>query len=518
MKPMTRFTSLIAALAFAIVLIASPRANAQTPAELAPADTAIFVHMSNPAAWFSDLTQGPIGTKMREKIETAEGSGDLLAALGMKLDQFMAAYFGGDVVVLSPGKGKDGVIFTQVTKANREHAIDSLGLQRNGDVAGYPLYVGSDGNGYFAMMDNWVAMCDLNTFEYLKSILSQPAGGKRLIDTDHYKRWTKELPDRRTMTMLSFESVESQHAIGVVRNGISLDATYLGISPGANELMSILGENDTADFGPLPASTLGALTFNILANEEMKAQYKGLDMLLAGKSFVNDVLPKLDAPTVLFMGSVPGKSVDPAVGVEVPVNGLALKMKDASVAQDLNLLFDNAVLLANVAVTQIPAGQIPQRTGTYKDASYKVAEIGTPIAKALQFSEIAPIQLVYGRVGDYFVFCTQENFFKQCVDANAGGQAMRMSVEGKAHRLAVTPVLAMTGKPDGFATMLLSWGKMLEAKGLPESMVGEDNKPLELDKLFDFVKMIQQYSLMKMQIWSGEDGVVIGRMQLTAPL
>jgi len=520
MNTLTRFKRLLApALLATFALAQAPSAGAQSPAELAPADTAFYLHLTEPDDWFADLTQGPLGQKMRQKIETREGSGDLLKALDMSLDQFMSAYFGGDLVVLSPGKDRDGVMFTKVAPADRAHAIDRLGLQRKADIAGHPAYVGEDGKGTIVMLDNWVAMCDRSAVEYLTDVLSQAPGSKRLADTERYAKWSAELPDQRTMTMLAFEGEDSQHALGVVRRGISLDATYLGISPDTDELMGMLGRTDLAEFGPLPAAdTIGALSFNIVANAEMKQQLKGLDMMLGGKSFANDILPKLDPPTLIFLGSVAGEDVAPAVGVEVPVHGLALKMNDPSVAQDLTLLFDNTVLLANVAVTQIPADQIPQRTATYKDTAFKVAELGAPVAKALGFPELGPIQLVYGQVGDYYVFCTQEQFFKRCVDANAGGQAMRIDVEGPAHRLATTPVLAMTGRPDRFASLLGSWADMLADKGLPESIAGDRDKPLPLDDLRNAIKIMQQYSLIKMQVWSGEDGLVIGRAQLTAPL
>lgn len=519
MNPLARLKRLAAhALLAAAALAPAPLAAAQAPAQLAPADTAFFLHLDGPDDWFADLTQGPLGQKMRKEIETREGSGDLLKALGMTLDQFMSAYFGEDLVVLSPGKGRDGVMFTNVSPVHRAHAIDRLGLQRVDDIAGYPTYVGEDGTGTIVMLDNWVAMCDQSALGYLTAILNQPPGGKRLADTERYAKWIDELPAERSMTMLAFEGEDAQHAIGVVRQGTSLDATYLGISPDTDALMGMLGQTDIAVFGPLPADTIGALSFNIVANDEVKQQLRGLDMLLGGKSFTDDVLPKLDAPTVMFMGSVPGNAVDPAVGVEVPVYGLAMKMKDASVAADLTKLFDNGVLLANVAVTQIPADQIPQRTGTYNGSSFKVAELGAPIAKALQFPELGPIQLVYGQVGDYYVFCTQEAFFKRCVDANAGGNAVRIPVERRAHRLAKTPVLAMTGRPSGLGRLMRSWAKLLDEKGLPEAIPQDPNRPLDLQRLFDLAEVLQQYPVFKMQLWTGDDGVVVGRAQLLAPL
>lgn len=505
----------------AAILLQAP-AWAQSPAELAPADTSVFIHINEPADWFAEMTEGPLGEKWRTMVEEAEGSGDLLAALGMNVDQFMDAYFGGDVVVLGQGDDADGndgpgVIFTKVNQADRDHAIESLFLKKAGDIAGNPVYTGEDGDGYIVMTENWVAMCDLNSYAYLQSILTQPDNAPRLADSETYAKWTKELPEDRSMTMLAIESADSQHAMGIVRKGKGLDATYLGTSPDYDEMMAMLGETSVAEFGPLPADTISAITFNIEPTGEARAGMDKLNMLIGGKSLVDDVLPKLDAPTVLFMGAVAGNAVNPAVSVQVPVGGMAFKMNDATVANDMDMMFDNVVMLANVAVMGFEAGLIPQRTAEYGGATFKVAEVGKPIAQGIEFPELAPMQIVYGTIDDYYVVCTQEQFFKQCVDANKAGKNMRIEIEGKPHRLAQTPVLAMNAEPDRFGSLMLSWINLLDKKGLPEAIAGENPMPIQTDHARDVVRMLQQYSLVKMQVWTGEEGLVIGRAQLTAP-
>ncbi|MEM6504658.1 MAG: hypothetical protein AAF711_04235 [Planctomycetota bacterium] len=517
----TRPLTTALALSAALMLQAAP-AWAQAPAELAPADTPVYIHIEDPADWLGDLTEGPLGDKWRDAIEVAEGSGDLLAAMGMSVDEFMEAYFGDDVVVLSQGEDEQGnelpgVIFTKVKQADRDHAIESLALQRAGDIAGNPVYTGGDGNGYIVMTDEWVGMADIDAYDYLQSILTQPPNAPRLIDTEHYEKWTSELPGDRSMTMLAIENEDSQHALGVIRKGKGLDATYLGMSPDFDEMMAMLGETSIAEFGPLPIETISAVTFNIEPDEQARENMANLNMLVGGKSFVDDVLPKLDPPTVMFMGSVDGDAVEPSVGVQMPVVGLAFKMNDDSVAADMNTMFDNVVMLANVAVMSFEAGLIPQGTGEYGGSSYKVADIGLPIAQGLDFPEIAPVQIAYGTIGDYYVVCTQEAFFKKCVDANKAGKAMRIEVEGQPHRLAETPVLAMTGRPDRFGSLILSWVKLFDEKGLPDILGEEADAPLPTEDLMDVVRVFQQYSLVKMQVWTGKDGIVIGRAQLTPP-
>lgn len=517
MRRQSKRLQLASLLTVSAALLFGQPAVAQTPAELAPADAAVFIHIKSPNGWFGDLTQGPIGEKMRKKIETQEGSGDMLAALGMNIDQFMVSYFGEDLVIVGPGDDKDGVVFTKVSAENRARAITSLGLKRQGAIAGNPMYIGPDGDGYFVMMDNWVAMCELNAVDYMTKLIERDAESPSLADTDHYARWTTELPANRAMTALFINGEDDQHALGVIRQVRGMDATYLGISPNYNKMKTMFGENEVADFGPLPANTIGAMTFNLAPGEGHKKDFAMLDAMLGGKSFVDDIMPKLDAPTLMFMSSVSGDKVTPKVGVEVPVFGMAVKMSDDTVATDLKMMMDRAVAFANLAVMQYDAGMIPQRVATHKDASFQVAEVGVPVSRGLGWAEIAPIQLAYGQVGDYYMVCTQEQYFKAALDANAAGKAMRIPVEGAAHRLAVTPIMAMTVRPDSFAQMMRSWIKMIETKGLPEAVTKGEDQAIDIEGLYDIAGMMQQYSRMKMQVWTGEDGLIIGRAQLTSP-
>ena len=75
----------------------------------------------------------------------------------------------------------------------------------------------------------------------------------------------------------------------------------------------------------------------------------------------------------------------------------------------------------------------------------------------------------------------------------------------------------MNAQPDRFGSMMLSWIKLLDEKGLPEAIAGEDQAPIQTEHALDLVEMLQQYSLVKMQVWKGKDDLVIGRAQLTAP-
>lgn len=496
-------------------------ATAQSAAQLAPADAEVFIHLDGPDEWFAALADGPMGDRLREQIETESDFGILLALLGMDFDQFMASYFGDEVVIVGPDADEDddtGIIFTKVDQPNREHVIDSFALQRAGDIAGSPMYVSDDGNGYFIMMQDWLAFCDLASLEYLQAVLERDEIAPSLADTESYSYWTGMLPDDRAATVLILNNDEDSHALGVTRSGKLMDMTYVGRSPDFDNMMLMLGDTDTADFGPLPADTLAAISFNLKADandQDTNELLDGLDVLAAPTSFTNDILPKLEAPTLVFLGSVAGGDI--GLEVDLPVAGFAVKMNDPTAATDLQVMMDRLVLLANLATAEWQAGPIPFRAEQYNGASMRIAEIGKPVAKFAEWPELEPVQLVYGQVGDYYVVCTQEQYFKDCVDANAGGKPLRMREEGPGHPMAVAPIMVMSARPDGFAQLLRTWLPLIEEGELPNELEMDIQAPGALSEFREFIQLIEQYSSLKLQLWRGEDGLLIGRGQLVPP-
>jgi len=501
------------------LLIGLP-ASAQSAAQLAPADTQVFIHIDKPAEWFSALADGPIGDEVRDQIENESAFGFVLALLGMDLDQFMKAYFAEEVLILGPSMQDEdgpGVILTKVNQQNRDLLIESLDLKRAGAIAGSPMYTSQDGNGYFVMMDQWVAVCDLAALDYLHHVLeNKPADGS-LADTEQYAYWTGMLDADRSATALFMGGEDNSHALSISRSGKMMDMTYAGKSPDFDAMMLSLGDTELADFGPLPIQAIAAVSFNLKADGDQPNELlAALDMLTSPASFSKDILPKLDAPTILFLGSAAGEAI--GLDVDLPVAGLAVKMKDPTAATDLQFMMDRLVLLANMATAEWQAGSIPFRVAEYNGATMRIAEVGKVVAPYAEWPELKPVQLVYGQVGDYYVVCTQETFFKQCIDANAGGLPGRMRQEGAGHPKAIAPIMAFTGRPDGLGELLRTWLPLIEEGDLPEGVGVELQAPGALDEFREMIQLLEQYSAFKLQLWRGEDGLLIGRGQIVPPL
>lgn len=493
-------------------------AAAQAPAELAPIDTEVYVHIEGFNDWVGVIEEGPRGLDAVDQVEDSPQWQLLLALFEMDTDTFLATYFGGDVVIFGPEAQENGqgVIFTQVAPADAEFARERLFLEPVANIGDATLYRTADGGGFIAITDGWVGLCGLEAAEYMMFVLEGLGDNESLADAPGYAHWTGLLPEERTITMFVNGGEEESHALGVTRVGNGMDVAYFGRSAGFDELLSMLGETSIADFGPLPRSTIAAASFNLVSTGDAAQQAElmdGLNMLAAPASFTDDILPMLGTPTVLFVGSVSGDAVEPAVGLDLPVLGLAVKMDDDAVANDLTGMMDKTMLLMNLATAEWGVDPIRFERGSYEGSRYHIAHIGKPMAQQSGWPELEPMQVVYGQVGDYYLVCTQELFFRQCVDAERAGVPFQMQLEGPVHELAKTPILAVTFRPDGYADLLRTWQGFVQnegpALGLDVPVIGAE--------LGDAIRVLEQYSLMKMQLWRGENDLVVGRIQITAP-
>ena len=499
-----------------LALLASP-IRAQSPVELAPVDTQVYIHVEDFNDWIGFFTEGPRGQAMLDNLEASPQWQVLLALLEMDTATFLATYFGGDVVIFGPQAQENGqgVVFTQVAPDDAQHARENLFLDAVENIGDATLYRTADGGGYIAITDGWVGLCDQQSLEYMRTVLEGLGDAESLADTEGYAHWTGLLPHERTITMYIAGGENETHALGVTRIDHGMDIAYFGKSAGFDPLLAMLGQTDVAGFAPLPASTLAAATFNLIApdNAQTSELMDGLMMLAAPASFTEDILPKLGTPTVLFLGAISGDDVEPNVDLDIPVVGLALKMEDDTVADDLTAMMDKTMLLANLATAQWGVDPIAFERNTYNNTDYRVAHIGKPLAQQSGWPELEVVQVVYGQVGDFYIVCSQEIFFRQCVDAQQNGQPFQMQLEGPVHERAQTPILAITARPDGIADLLRTWQSFIEAQG-PELGLNVPAVGLELGEA---IQVLEQYSLIKAQLWRGEDNLVIGRIQITSP-
>jgi hypothetical protein len=89
-----------------------------------------------------------------------------------------------------------------------------------------------------------------------------------------------------------------------------------------------------------------------------------------------------------------------------------------------------------------------------------VAEVGSLLSHRAQREEFKPIHVAYGRVGDFFIICTHEKIFAQCIDANADpsrGFASSPAVAAISLQQRGTPMLTAVLRPAELSTHIDAW-------------------------------------------------------------
>ena len=401
------------------------------PLHLAPADTGLYIQVDRAAQWWLDAKNDPIvqqilpHTRLRRPPEAWLF---IQAALGMTGDQVMRTYFGNTValIVSEPGPHKPGVVVTEVQPSQAQLLRQRLELREVGMVGRFLTYSSRDDKSRFAFDDRWMIFSGGEHAGFFHGVLknANAENGASLAGDPEFRQWVARLPQqRRAMLFARRPQRQEVHALAVVPKAGTRDFSvhYVGRSPASKDLVSKLGNAGPPWFPGLPIEdTIAALTLNVY--DPRPADTAMLDRLLAPRDFKRDVLPLLSAPVVGFLGQVRGDQLDPDPGFRVPVLGLALKMKDPAVASDLDLVMDRLVLLANVATAKWGTEPVALSIQEHGGASYRVADVGAVLAQRARRPELKALKLAYGPVGDWYVLCTQDEFFRRCRAGAEGGR------------------------------------------------------------------------------------------------
>lgn len=322
-----------------------------------------------------------------------------------------------------------------------------------------------------------------------------------------------KLPANRIATAYFRESDDNVHALAASRKGRDVMLTYRGRSPDYKPLLAQLGDGAALDFGPLPATTIAAVTLNFKL--PAPPNEKQINHLLAGKSFRADMLPKLGAPIVAFLGEVPGEELEPKRSFSLPVAGLSIRLKDASVAADLTNAINILVVMANFAAAKWEAPDIPVRDVIHREAAFRVADVGPLLSSRAKRDEFKPINVAYGRVGDWYVICSQEKFFTQCVDANidpsrrfvASAPFQAMALQGREG-----PILTAVLRPAALAAHVDGW--LAHLRSARSQVVEESHKEQPGTLEAQFVRgariaagLLGHYQSMTLQAYRDGDGI-----------
>jgi hypothetical protein len=382
--------------------------------------------------------------------------------MGMSGEEIVDRFFGQSValVIFKPGEEDPGLVVTKVSDADAAVAIQRLHLKQVeafGEGGAFRVFKSQENESRIAIGKGWAVVARPEYAAAAKAVLE--GRGKSLADLPAFREWTARLPEgKRSATAFIRAADDNVHVLGAYRKGRDVTFHYRGKSPQYADLLAHVGDGKALDFGPLPASTIAAVNLNLRLPEALDT--KQLDRMFPGKTFRKDIQPKLGAPAVAFLGEVPGDKLEPGLGFALPVTGVALKLKDPKVADDLNLAINSLLILANFAAAKWELPMIEVKEHRHGETTFRAANIGAAIAKRAGRDEFKPVSVSYGRVGDWYIICTQEQFFTQCIDAAAdpsksfaASQAVT-AMPLKEHEGAIATAVL---KPAALAAHLESW-------------------------------------------------------------
>ena len=396
-------------------------------AQLCPASVGVFIQIDNLAEARALFAHDPLIEYLRTlgpAPQEPKPWRQLQTMLGMDGDQIIDRFFGRSVAVVAQ-KAEDGspwLLLSRVSADDANVLVTKLNLRHLDQLNGFDAYATADDKARLAFGRGWMVVADKRFENVAGNFIKQAGDGPALADDPDFKAALAKMPADRTAVAFARDPGKGEaHVLAAVRRGRDVSLHYAGHSPKFKDLLDRRADAKALEFGPLPADTLAAATLNLYDPNPQDNPF--VDRLLAPKTFRGDVLPKLAAPLVVFLGEVKGAAVDPDPGLDVPVLGVAVKLKDPAVADDLTRVFDGLMLLANIATVQWQTQPIVVAGASYHETSYRTAGLGAALAERTGRPELATLKLSYGRVGDWYVLCTQDTFFKRCIDASGDATA-----------------------------------------------------------------------------------------------
>ena len=399
---------------------------AQGAATMVPADTPLFIELNDLSSLYADWKTDPLAEFIKKNIPQPQQDRnwqEIKNVMRMDTDELIERYFGNSIALIGSTQrgGQPAVVAMQVTNENAMLAVERLAMQEKEKRADFTLYASADKKADVVIGRGWMFFADKKNGAILEQIVMGVVEKKpALADDDAYKTMIARLPAKRVGTAIARDPGKNEfHAVGVTRVNRNLRVHYAGKSPNFAPISKQQGSAGAMQFGPLPSSTIAAITVNIKGQRPPNPNViDGLNRMLAPKTYETDVLPKIGAPVVLFYGQVKADRITPDPGMSLPVAGVSLQMKDVTVASDLTNVINQMMLFANMATMQWKTEPVVVKDVQYKNTSFRSANLGIALSQRAERAELAKMTISYGRIGDFFVVCTQDEFFKDCIDAH----------------------------------------------------------------------------------------------------
>jgi hypothetical protein len=551
------------------------------PTQLCPADARLFIRADDLTTWRAEVGEDPILAQLWRATDGLRGGSGWEAAqkkLGLSQEQMQTTYLGRTFCLIEQklNDRRGLIVMSRAESADLAKLQGALVLKQDEVIGPFRLFITEstkDKKSYlFAFGKRWFFLTEAIHRGHLRRLLSAVAhrdvvsdqGAPSLASTEgRPHRLLRKIPAEHSLLILTRNgSGTERHAAAIVRDGKKLVTHYAATIPSLQKMAGRFDYGRGVDFGPLPASTISAATINVMDREP--EGIGTLNILIAPRSMERDVLPKIEAPMILFMGQVSSEQIKPnpfpgKKPVQIPVVGMALKLKDRSVKSDLDLLVMRTHMVANLVELDVIKTFFGMRIETEGQTKFTVGDFGQAIAKRINDPKMATLlklpssagltQLSFGRIGDWYVLCSQEAFFRQCVVAASQSEKRLTAVsdfnqfEFKKHPRQLAAII--TRAPQ-LSTMLNSvesfWQDFAKeheidttekpkASTVPEPDTSLEPNAAEADKaraaagrqrqrapsplkwVADGLEKRRSFAI---QLWQDKDGDLIGRMHISA--
>jgi len=404
----------------------------------------------------------------------------------------------------------EAVFFTEAEPEELQKAVTKLELLKTGKVGDFDTYKNRKGDALFAVYGRWLGICAPQREEYFKKVLLNVGDEKSLARNDDYQAWIAQLPEKRMATVYIRPANASQaHVAALTHTSRSTTVHYVGYSAFTDQLIDKLGDVEKLDFGPLPKQTVAAYAVNARITDMLPPgagnQLGALDQFFAPKSFRNDILPALDAPTIIFIGEVPRQQLDPDPGFDMPVVGIAVKLKDREIAKD----FDNAgnaiLTLANIALLAAEKDPVKIQQVNHAGTTLRSIDLGPLLAMQQRGEQWQhAVKLTYGRINDWYMVCSNAMFFKHGILSRPGDFGVIRGGELSDFK----PMLRLFVNPQRLSEMFKHWSESDTLRGM-----------LRMDatastELADFSEMALQYEYLDASFHRRDDDIIVGKVDL----
>lgn len=412
------------------VTAAPPQTASLTSAPIGqwiPADTAVVVEVTDAGKWstgFGDNQLGQILIRFSPANRFILGWRRMQRMLGQSSAEMVDNYFGKSVVLLAAHSGTGSPMVIASRLANRKLALEliqKLELQEREVYCDHHIYQTPDGGAILSLHDTTptiILTSERNT-PYLKRLIDAAKTEPLLKDDKTFTEFLASTPSDAVLKgyiRADFEDIK--HSFHVTHTDNALRGKYIGKMPEMMQVLSQLGSNEPHRFGPLPPDCMAALSVNLSTTHPKTVDL--IDKVLAPKTFLKDIQPKLGQSMVLFLNK-------PVQSQMIPSLGIAIQMKDTDLAADMDTFMKNVMVVSSMSLEKrqsqpSPPGNQPSPPPvqptlvTHNKTAYRTAPVANIKMIQQGMTVITPIELSWGRINDWYVISSDKQTFCECVD------------------------------------------------------------------------------------------------------